>query len=387
MKRFFDQKIKKKLFYIIAAALVVVFAAGSAFAQEIPTDAPAIEGPAESDAPSADPTSAPTPSAEPTATPTPSAAPTEESVIPAEPTAAPMPSEEPTIAPTPTAEPSAPEPAAESTLTPEPPEAPTVEQKEAEPVYGAPAVFLNQIAAKGGDDTLRLTEIQLADIEKQLPQTLSAYRREVVMQAYSLVGKVNYFWGGKSTATGWDVRWKNKAIVGSAGSAQTGTVRAYGLDCSGYVLWSFVNAEECLAARGAIGIMEKPDVINRVGYGTAGQWALSTEIAWEQAQPGDLVFYGPPATTPRNHVGIVVGTDEQGQLLVAHCSSANNDVVVSEAREAGFQYVRALDLTAQREAGFAAVDTDTTLPNGLPLVLTEEQTYEAAAQNGWAIAE
>lgn len=384
MKRFFEQKIKNKLFYIIAAALVVVFAAGSAFAQEIPMDAPATESPVESPAPSAEPTSAPTPSMEPAATPVPSVEPTAEPTPSAEPTAAPTPVAEPSV------EPSAQAPVAEPTLTPAVPseeEAAPEEREEAKPVYDTPAVFLNEITAKGNNDTLKLTEIQLADIEKQLPQTLSAYRREIVAQAYSLVGKVNYFWGGKSTATGWDVRWKNKAIVGSAGSAQTGTVRAYGLDCSGFVLWSVVNAEESLASRGAIGITEKSDVINKVGYGTAAQWALSTEIAWEQAQPGDLVFYGPPETTPRNHVGIVVGTDEQGRLLVAHCSSAHNDVVVSEAREAGFLYARTLDLTTQREAGFAAVGTNTTLPNGLPLTLTEEQAYEAAAQNGWVVVE
>jgi len=72
-----------------------------------------------------------------------------------------------------------------------------------------------------------------AMLRRALPNDLSKERRAVVEQALSLVGKVNYFWGGKSLAFGWDDRWGQLAKVTADGSSTTGTYRPYGLDCSG----------------------------------------------------------------------------------------------------------------------------------------------------------
>ena len=58
------------------------------------------------------------------------------------------------------------------------------------------------------------------------------------------------------------------------------------------------------------------------------------------AQPGDLVFYRPGSAGDDNHVGIVVGVNDNGSLLVVHCSSGQNGVVTGEAGSSGFQYVR-----------------------------------------------
>lgn len=49
-------------------------------------------------------------------------------------------------------------------------------------------------------------------------------------------------------------------------------------------------------------------------------------ISWEEATPSDLVFY-----PEDSHVGIVGGWDEDGNLLVIHCSSNSNNVVISGA--------------------------------------------------------
>ncbi|MEA5004497.1 MAG: NlpC/P60 family protein [Christensenella sp.] len=372
---------KKRILYICVAVVTLLAMSISAFAQELPPEPQASEEPAVSQTQDAaepteeatpEPQESTAPAPEPSAEPQPSAAPESSTPpVPEEP-AAPVVTEEPAAE-----TPNAPQ---EAVNVPEPSEAP-------EKIYDAPAIFLKGIVAKGNDDTLQLTEEQLEDIERALQENLSPYRKEVVMQAYSLVGKVNYFWGGKSTETGWDIRWGNEAIVGSAGSEQMGKTRAYGLDCSGYVLWSFVNAEESLTARGEIETMTKAEVVNRTGYGTAGQWELSKEISWEQAQPGDLAFYGAPSQTPRNHVGIVVGTNEEGQLLVAHCSSTNNNVVVSEAKQAGFQYIRELKFTEAREAGLLAEQEIVVAENGMPMFLTQEQAYQGAVGNGWNMNE
>lgn len=72
-----------------------------------------------------------------------------------------------------------------------------------------------------------------AALIRSLPEDLSPEREAVVRTACSLVGKVNYFWGGKSLVIGWDVRWGELRQVTAAGSSTTGTYRPYGLDCSG----------------------------------------------------------------------------------------------------------------------------------------------------------
>ena len=52
-----------------------------------------------------------------------------------------------------------------------------------------------------------------------------------------------------------------------------------------------------------------------------------TNISWSQAIPGDLAFY--PEDT---HVGIVCGFDEGGNVLIIHCASDSNNVVVTGRR-------------------------------------------------------
>ena len=77
------------------------------------------------------------------------------------------------------------------------------------------------------------------ELLKHLPDDLSEERRKVIKTACSLVGKVNYFWGGKSLVIGWDSRWGSIQKVWADGSPTTGTYRPYGLDCSGFVDWVF----------------------------------------------------------------------------------------------------------------------------------------------------
>lgn len=143
-----------------------------------------------------------------------------------------------------------------------------------------------------------------------LPADLSPERRTVVKNACSLVGKVGYYWGGKSLVIGWDSRWGQLWKVTAAGSPTTGTYRPYGLDCSGMVDWAFYNAS---GGQYIIGH----------GGGASAQHSYCTDLSWDEAQPGDLVFY--PGD---EHVGIVGGWDENGDLLIIHCASGYNNVVI-----------------------------------------------------------
>lgn len=149
------------------------------------------------------------------------------------------------------------------------------------------------------------------EVLKALPDYISIERRDVIETACSLVGKVNYFWGGKSLTIGWDSRWGSLQRVWADGSSSTGRYRPYGLDCSGFVDWVFYNATNREYYPGQ-------------GGGAASQHGNCMAISWNEAEPGDLVFY--PGD---EHVGIVCGRDDNGNLLVIHCASSANNVVVT----------------------------------------------------------
>ena len=158
---------------------------------------------------------------------------------------------------------------------------------------------------------LAVTEADAKELLASLPEDLSAERREIVKTACQLVGKVNYFWGGKSLVLGWDSRWGTTMQVTAPGSSSSGTYRPYGMDCSGYVDWVFYNATG-------------GEYIIGHGGGAASQHSYCTAISWDDALPGDLVFY--PGDS---HVGIVGGRDESGNLLIIHCASGYNNVVIT----------------------------------------------------------
>lgn len=63
------------------------------------------------------------------------------------------------------------------------------------------------MALTGSYQNIELSPENVAKIMENLPADLSAERRQVVLTAYQLLGKVHYFWGGKSLIIGWDSRW------------------------------------------------------------------------------------------------------------------------------------------------------------------------------------
>lgn len=83
-------------------------------------------------------------------------------------------------------------------------------------------------------------------------------------------------------------------------------------DCSGFVDWVFYN-------------VTGGEYIIGHGGGATMQHNYCTEISWDEALPGDLVFY--PGD---EHVGIVGGRDENGELLIVHCAFSQDNVVITE---------------------------------------------------------
>lgn len=156
----------------------------------------------------------------------------------------------------------------------------------------------------------------------------STDRQTVVDAALSIVGEVKYFWGGKSEVIGKDPLWGEPMLVDSDGSETSGTFQPFGLDCSGYVSWCFLQC--------GIGFDRMKQ---EVGNGTSNQWRKTDSVAWDDLLPGDLVFQHIPGEGDGNHVGIVVGFAEDGEPLIAHCAYSKGGVVVT-GRGDIFSYAR-----------------------------------------------
>ena len=172
--------------------------------------------------------------------------------------------------------------------------------------------------------SLAITSADVREVLAALPADLEQARKDTVQTALQLVGKVNYFWGGKSRAIGCDSRWGQLTKVWAAGSSSTGTYRPFGLDCSGFVDWIFNNSQGYIIGHGGGVIM---------------QHRYCTNISQAEAQPGDLAFY-----PDDSHIGIIVGRNEAGKLLVCHCASGQNNVVVTEFGASGFTVVGRPDI-------------------------------------------
>ena len=165
-------------------------------------------------------------------------------------------------------------------------------------------------------------------VRESVGDDVSEERVNVISAAYSLVGKVGYFWGGKSTKIGTDPSWGTAEKVSAEGSKSTGTIRAYGLDCSGFVTWAVINGYQDQTMQAA------------VGDGTSDQWEKANVVTETDAQPGDLVFQKGPEAGSDNHVGILCGKTDAGDWIAVHCSSSKNGVTVGEAYSASFRYIR-----------------------------------------------
>ncbi len=187
--------------------------------------------------------------------------------------------------------------------------------------------FQRTFASMTGNDAFaETTQEGLDALVDTLPENINVDRKEVVETALSLVGKVSYVFGGKYNRLGWNNAWGNgnEAMDGE----KVKVSKDFGLDCSGFVSWVFINATG------------DPEALRAIGNGSSNQWAHSEAIGWDEGQPGDLVFLSAPGQLQYNHVGIIVSVDEDGSYLVAHCSSVQDGVVVTDGWSSGFRYLR-----------------------------------------------
>ena len=154
-----------------------------------------------------------------------------------------------------------------------------------------------------------LTDAELNDFLAALE--CSGARKELMRAALSLVGRVPYFWGGKS-GPGWNEAWNTPRLVTAAGSSSSGTIRPYGLDCTGFTDWVYQTA---------LGVS--------LYEGSWLQWDNTYAITEAELLPGDLGFMAVPGTVPVNHTLLYAGRDAAGNQMWVHCSASAGGVVLN----------------------------------------------------------
>ncbi len=188
----------------------------------------------------------------------------------------------------------------------------------------ATALKMTLYGNTGNGQAVPLTDAELiAFVDRQ---NCSAARKQVLTTALSLVGKVPYFWGGKS-GPGWNDEWNTPKLVTAAGSTTSGTIRPYGLDCSGFTDWTYKTA---------MGIS--------LYGGTQTQWDNSFAISADQLLPGDLGFLAESDGQGWNHVLIFAGYGEDGRRMWVHSSSGEGVVLNSPGYESSLSLRRPKDV-------------------------------------------
>lgn len=183
----------------------------------------------------------------------------------------------------------------------------------------ADSLKMTLYGALGDGSMVPLTDAELIAFVSR--QDCSPVRKHLLETALSLVGRVPYFWGGKS-APGWNSEWNTPKVVTSAGSSTTGTIRPYGLDCSGFSHWTYNTA---------LGV--------DITHGVSGQYANSTPITEAELQPGDLGCLK-DSDGSWNHVLIFAGYDEDGTKMWCHCTSGSGVVLNTPSYAESLYYCR-----------------------------------------------
>lgn len=144
-------------------------------------------------------------------------------------------------------------------------------------------------------------------------QSCNATRKHILTTALSLVGKVPYFWGGKS-GSGWNAEWNTPKLVTAIGSSSTGSILPYGLDCSGFSRWVYLTAMDV-----------------SIGVNCDGQYPNTYAITTDELLPGDLGFLADDDGW--GHVLIFAGYSEEGKRMWVHSTWGSGVVLNTPSYE------------------------------------------------------
>lgn len=182
----------------------------------------------------------------------------------------------------------------------------------------ATALKMTLYGVAGNGQAVPLTDAELIAFVNR--QNCSAARKHILTTALSLVGKVPYFWGGKSPP-GWNDEWNTPKLVTAAGSTTSGTIRPYGLDCSGFSAWVFNTA---------VGV--------DIGAGCNGQYPNTHAVSASELLPGDLGFLADDDGW--GHVLIFAGYGENGERMWVHSSGGEGVILNTPSYEGSLSYRR-----------------------------------------------
>ena len=182
----------------------------------------------------------------------------------------------------------------------------------------ANALKMTLYGSVGRGQAVPLTDAELIAFVNS--QSCNETRKHILTTALSLVGKVPYFWGGKS-APGWNDEWNTPKLVTAAGSSTTGTIRPYGLDCSGFSAWVYSTA---------MGVS--------IGAGCNGQYPNTYAISASELLPGDLGFLADDDGW--GHVLIFAGYGENGERMWVHSSGGEGVILNTPSYEGQLSYRR-----------------------------------------------
>lgn len=184
----------------------------------------------------------------------------------------------------------------------------------------ANALKMTMYGTQANGSVPQITDAELAAHVNSL--TCNEKRKELMRAALSLVGRVPYFWGGKSEA-GWNDAWNTPRLVTAAGSSTSGTMQPYGLDCSGFTNWAYLTA---------------------FGVSLGNTWDATRAITEAELQPGDIGLMAARGTVDVNHVLIYAGKNAEGQQMWVHCTYPQGVVLNSPTYVTQFRRPTVVDL-------------------------------------------
>lgn len=231
---------------------------------------------------------------------------------------------------------------------------------------------LGEIIASGIDETSLsqsvFVQIQsgiqlLSDDEKKQLETAEieaeGNRLTLVNVASSLIGRVPYQWGGKSSKSGYDTSWY---------TFENGQQK--GLDCSGYIQWVFRTA----------GYSE--DIWKQL-TSTSTIMQTCEQIPQSDLQIGDLGILNSGETI--NHVGMYIGN---GYYI--HCNAGDRTVSISKPEFTLFYRVAGTDSEILSPQADGDVASSITYTDEELYLIAQTVWHEARGEgsNGWiAVAE